>query len=209
MAEKCTNVNDRDNPPAKKVKLNDEDAIENTDTSENDAAREIELNLSNFKVTKVLQNNCVRKSICIEGTFEDREGSAIVLLEQKTFPHDKLILEKGFFDGKTLFRKHFTNDIYRNYDCFPTEEYNSTFLFTTDFSCITVLVIYSFTNKCIFSVSQGIHTTVIYPATQNHIEKYKRQELYIIDETYELYQQVTLPYIESKSLSLEVYIEFI
>lgn len=130
MAEKCTNVNDRDNPPAKKVKLNDEDAIENTDgrdTSENDAAREIELNLSNFKVTKVLQNNCVRKSICIEGTFEDREGSAIVLLEQKTFPHDKLILEKGFFDGKTLFRKHFTNDIYRNYDCFPTEEYNSTF----------------------------------------------------------------------------------
>lgn len=45
---------------------------------------------------------------------------------------------------------------------------------------------------------------MIYPATQNHIEKYKRQELYIIDETYELYQQVTLPYIESKSLSLEV-----
>ncbi|GAB1866507.1 m7GpppX diphosphatase [Camponotus japonicus] len=176
MAEKCTNVNDGDCPPAKKIKLNDENTIENTDerdTSENDATREVELNLSNFKVTKVLQNNCVRKSICIEGTFEDREGSAIVLLEQKSFPHDKLVLEKSYFDGKTLFRKHFTNDIYRNYDCFPTEEYNS------------------------------IHTTVIYPATQNHIEKYKRQELYIIDETYELYQQVTLPYIESKSLSLE------
>lgn len=129
MAEKCANVNDSDCSPAKKVKLNDEDAIENTDernTSENDAAPETELNLSNFKVTKVLQNNCVRKSICIKGTFEDREGLAVVLLEQKSFPHDESILEKGFFDEKTLFRKHFTNDIYRNYDCFPTEEYNST-----------------------------------------------------------------------------------
>ncbi|XP_029158900.1 m7GpppX diphosphatase [Nylanderia fulva] len=177
MAENCANVNDGDCPPAKKVKLNDEgDAIENTEeknTREDDATPDAEPNLSSFKVTKVLQNNCVRKSICIEGTFEDREGSAVVLLEQKSFPNDKLSLEKGFFDGKTLFRKHFTNDIYRNYDCFPAEEQNS------------------------------IQTTVIYPATQNHIEKYKKQEVYMIDETYELYQQVTLPYIESKSFSFE------
>lgn len=177
MAEKCANdgvdVNDGDCLPAKKVKLNDVDATESTvekDTSQNDVT---ELNLSNFKVTRILQNNCVRKLICMEGTFEDREGSAIVLLEQKSFPQDKLTLEKGFFDGRTLFRKYFTNDIYRNYDCFPTEEHNS------------------------------IQTSVIYPATQTHIDKYTRQELYMIDETYELYQKVTLPYIESKSLSLE------
>lgn len=130
MAENCANVNDSDCPPAKKVKLNDdeEDGIENTNenTRENDATPEAEPNLSNFKVTKVLQNNCVRKSISIEGTFEDREGSAVVLLEHKSFPNDKSSLEKGFFDEKALFRKHFTNDIYRNYDCFPTEEHNST-----------------------------------------------------------------------------------
>lgn len=177
MAENCANVNDSDCPPAKRMKPNDEeDAVENTndkDTCENDATPEAELNLSNFKVTEVLQNNCMRKSICIKGTFKDREGLAIVLLEQKSFPNDISSLEKGFFDEKALFRKHFINDIYRNYDCFPTAEHNS------------------------------IQTTVIYPATQNHINKYKRQELYMIDETYELYQQVTLPYIESKSFSSE------
>lgn len=142
MAEKCTNVNDEDCLPAKKIKLNDENATEKRDESENDAAREVELNLSNFKVSKVLQNNCVRKSICIEGTFEDREGSAIVLLEQKSFPHDKLVLEKGYFDGKTLFRKHFTNDIYRNYDCFPTEEYNSTSISLFVYYCIDYIFAY-------------------------------------------------------------------
>jgi len=47
--------------------------------------------------------------------------------------------------------------------------------------------------------------TVIHPATPNHIEKYKKQELFLVDETYELYQQVTFPHIESISFNLEVY----
>lgn len=170
MAEKYANVRDGDCPPAKKIKLNDENTIESTDerdTSENDTTREVELNLSNFKVTRVLQNNCVRKSICIEGTFEDREGSAVVLLEQKSFPHDKLILEKGYFDGKTMFRKHFTNDIYRNYDCFPTEEYNSTSI-CRFFSCITVLIIYSFTNKYILCFLRHTHDRDISRYTESY-----------------------------------------
>ncbi|XP_077263906.1 decapping enzyme, scavenger [Temnothorax americanus] len=173
MAEKCRSENDKDCPPAKKVKLDDEssDVVEKN-PDENDKSK-TELDLSGFKVTRVLQNNCARKLICVEGTFEGHEGSAIVLLEQKSFPHDKVILEKDFFDGKTIFQEIFNNDIYRNYNCWPTKEHN------------------------------GLHATVIYPATQTHIDKYKRQELYVIDETYELYQQVTLPYIESKSLGLE------
>lgn len=121
MAEKCTNVNDGDCPPAKKVKLDDE----STDViKKNQGENDTELDLSSFKVTKVLQNNCARKLICMEGTFEDREGSAVVLLEQRSFPYDKVVLKKDFFDGKTIFRKIFTNDIYRNYNCFPTEEHN-------------------------------------------------------------------------------------
>lgn len=178
MAEKCASANDKEYPPAKKVKLVDlvdddesTDAVEGNST-ENDAS-EAELDLSGFKVTRVLQNNCARKLICMEGTFEDREGPAVVLLEQRSFPYDKVVLEKDFFDGKTTYRKTFTNDVYRNYNCFPTKEQN------------------------------GLRATVIYPASQTHIDKYKRQELYVIDETYELYQQVTLPYIESMSLSLE------
>lgn len=45
---------------------------------------------------------------------------------------------------------------------------------------------------------------IIHPATSKHVEKFIRKELYMIDETYELYQKITLPHIESSSLSLEV-----
>nr|XP_012233109.1 PREDICTED: m7GpppX diphosphatase [Linepithema humile] len=180
MADKCASVNDVDCPPTKKTKLDNENTIENSDeknTVENADEKqpngETELNLSNFEVTRVLQNNCARKMICVEGKFEDREDPAVVLLEQKSFSYDKSTLKKGYFNENTVFRKYLANDIYKNYDCFPTEEYNS------------------------------LHATVIYPATQSHIDKYKKQELYIIDETYELYEQVTLPHIESKSFSLE------
>ncbi|XP_012524764.1 m7GpppX diphosphatase [Monomorium pharaonis] len=175
IVEECVSMDKGNcNPPAKKIKLDDgnmTDVVEKN-PNENDM-NETELDLSSFKVTKVLQNNCARKLICMEGTFEDRDGSAVVLLEQRSFPYDKEIMEKDFFDGKMIFRKIFTNDIYRNYSCFPTEERN------------------------------GLQATVIYPATQTHINKYKKHELFMIDETYELYQQVTLPYIESMSLSLE------
>jgi len=141
MAEKCASVNDGDCPPAKKVKLDDgsTDMVEKN-LGENDRS-ETELDLSSFKVTRVLQNNCARKLICMEGTFKDRDGSAVVLLEQKSFPYDKVVLEKDFFDGKTLFRKIFTNDVYRNYNCFPTEEHNSTSIcFCRCFMYLNILV---------------------------------------------------------------------
>ncbi|KAL6260141.1 hypothetical protein P5V15_007676 [Pogonomyrmex californicus] len=175
MAEKCASANDVDDcPPTKKVKVDEgsRNADEKKNPGENDV-NESELDLSGFKVTRVLQNNCVRKLICMEGTFEDREGPAIVLLEQRSFPDDKVVLEKDYFDGKTIFRKTLTNDVYRTYNCIPSEEHN------------------------------GMQATVIYPATQTLIDKYKKQQTYMIDETYELYQQVVLPYIESMSLSYE------
>lgn len=146
MAEKCASANDL--PPTKKIKLDDvddgstdklDDVVEKNPDENN--ADETELNLSGFKVTRVLQNNCARKLICMEGTFVDREGQAIVLLEQRSFPYDKVVLEKDFFDGKTLFRKVFTNDIYRNYNCFPIEEHNSTQSAFIDFSCISNILV--------------------------------------------------------------------
>lgn len=176
MAEKyIANADDGDCQPAKRMKLdeeNDTDERSNTTSEEDNDAHQTQL--SGFQLTRILRNNCVRKLICMEGTFEDRAGKAIVLLEQKSFPNDKLSLKKGFFDEKTIYRKVCTNDVYGNYDCFPTAEYNS------------------------------LHATVIHPATQQQVEKYERQEtLHIIDETYELYQKVTLPYIETMSLTLE------
>jgi len=142
MAEKCTVDDDGQCPPTKKAKLNDEKLAEdasigNTSFSANRKSTEydgdggkpeIELNLSTFKVTKVLQNNCARKLICLEGRFEDREDLAVVLLEQKSFPYDESTLKKNFFDEKTVFQKYFMNDIYRKYNCFPTGQCISIFV---------------------------------------------------------------------------------
>uniref|UniRef100_A0A1B0CK30 m7GpppX diphosphatase n=1 Tax=Lutzomyia longipalpis TaxID=7200 RepID=A0A1B0CK30_LUTLO len=55
------------------------------------------------------------------------------------------------------------------------------------------------TSKGLFSVK----TTVIYPATQKHIDKYSKQEVHIVQETQELYQEVTLKHIEREQFSLE------
>ncbi|XP_002740596.1 m7GpppX diphosphatase-like isoform X1 [Saccoglossus kowalevskii] len=49
----------------------------------------------------------------------------------------------------------------------------------------------------------GINTTIIYPATDRHIMKYSAQQIYLINETAEEYQEITLPFIESQPFSLQ------
>lgn len=44
---------------------------------------------------------------------------------------------------------------------------------------------------------------MIYPATEKHIEKYSICQKYLIDETADLYETVTLPYITSSQFSLD------
>nr|XP_015810238.2 m7GpppX diphosphatase [Nothobranchius furzeri] len=48
-----------------------------------------------------------------------------------------------------------------------------------------------------------IKTTVIYPATEKHVKKYQRQENFLVEETGEDYESITLPYIQQQSLSLQ------
>lgn len=50
----------------------------------------------------------------------------------------------------------------------------------------------------------GVKTTVICPATEKHVKKYQRQETFLIEETEEDYQSITLPYINSQSFSVQV-----
>lgn len=151
MAEKCASVNNEDCPPTKKIKVDDGNtAVVEKKLDENNT-NETELDLSGFKVTRVLQNNCARKLICMEGTFKDREGPAVVLLEQRSFPYDKVVLEKDFFDRKTTFRKVFTNDVYRNYNCFPTEEHNSILICLCRFPCILMYSLLFHEQICFYS----------------------------------------------------------
>lgn len=61
--------------------------------------------------------------------------------------------------------------------------------------------------KCSFLIfSTGMKTTLIYPATKQHIAKYSEQEFHIVQESGEDYKKVTLPYIKKKALSNKVII---
>ncbi|XP_037552870.1 m7GpppX diphosphatase [Nematolebias whitei] len=48
-----------------------------------------------------------------------------------------------------------------------------------------------------------IKTTVVYPATQKHLKKYQQQESFLVEESVEDYESITLPYIQQQSFSLQ------
>ncbi|XP_064588267.1 m7GpppX diphosphatase [Zonotrichia leucophrys gambelii] len=48
-----------------------------------------------------------------------------------------------------------------------------------------------------------IKATVVYPATEKHIQKYLRQEVHLIRETWEDYKNITLPFIQAQSFSIQ------
>ncbi|XP_068571460.1 m7GpppX diphosphatase [Cebidichthys violaceus] len=48
-----------------------------------------------------------------------------------------------------------------------------------------------------------IKTTVVCPATEKHVKKYQRQESFLVEETGEDYQSITLPYIQKQSFSVQ------
>ncbi|XP_012278958.1 m7GpppX diphosphatase [Orussus abietinus] len=151
----------------KKARLED-----GTSEQSDDSVHETLKNLSTFRVKRILSNNTQKKVMCVEGTFENRKGPAIVLFERKSFPNDEIFL-KTLFNEETPLHKEFRNDVYGKYECFLTEKYN------------------------------GLNTTIIHPATQKHIEKFQVNQFHIIEETEELYKEVTLPYLEAQQLSLE------
>lgn len=50
----------------------------------------------------------------------------------------------------------------------------------------------------------AVKTTIVHPATEKHIEKYRIQPFYLVQETAELYKSVTLPYLETGSFNIQV-----
>lgn len=113
--------NETEESLAKKTKLDAEDgSIKKPEKSVHSGA----LNFSTFQMTRVLNVNSQRKMIFVEGTFKGYDSPAVVILEKKVFPEDEIFLKRGFFNEGTIIRKSFVNDVYGNYECFPTREHN-------------------------------------------------------------------------------------
>ncbi|XP_068624394.1 m7GpppX diphosphatase [Battus philenor] len=150
-------------PSSKKIKIDDQN--ENGRSSD-------QLELKDFVPVKILNNNTNRKTVCIQGTYRDKSGVALVILEKNAFKEEELD-DKGYFSVDTKLRTFFQNDIYGNFECFPRSDLN------------------------------GVKTTIIYPATEKHIAKFSQQEVHIVLETPELYEKLTLPYIEKEQFNLQ------
>ncbi|RVE49925.1 hypothetical protein evm_005393 [Chilo suppressalis] len=141
--------------------------------SENGVSND-QLKLKDFIPEKTLNNNTSKKIVCIQGKFKDKSGVALILFEKNAFKDEDLNKSNGgYFTQDTKLVTYFQNDIYGNYECYPPSSLN------------------------------GVKTTIIYPATEKHIAKYSAQTVHLIAETPELYQKLTLPFIQKEQFHLQ------
>ncbi|XP_062995553.1 m7GpppX diphosphatase [Elgaria multicarinata webbii] len=129
--------------------------------------------LAEMSVRKVLRESARDKTIFLHGQVNSASGDGTDAV---------VILEKTPFQEDSiaeLLKKHtqlqlqMSNDIYSTYHLYLPPELN------------------------------GIKTTVVYPATEKHLQKYLRREVYLIQETGEDYKNITLPFIQSQSFSIQ------
>ncbi|XP_003795938.1 m7GpppX diphosphatase [Otolemur garnettii] len=141
----------------------------------NGSAVTARLPFSGFRVQKVLRESARDKIIFLHGKVNESSGD-------EDGEDAIVILEKTPFQveqvaqlltGSPELHLQFSNDIYSTYHLFPPRQLSD------------------------------IKTTVVFPATEKHLQKYLRQDLRLVRETGEDYKNVTLPHLESQSLSIQ------
>lgn len=98
--------------------------------------------LSKFVFDSVLSNATNRKMVCCLGRFSDRGSDAdraIVIFEKTAFAEADLkggandgdgpASSAGYFSAASRLREVFVNDIYGNFECFPSPDINRNCLF--------------------------------------------------------------------------------
>ncbi|XP_067910354.1 m7GpppX diphosphatase [Heterodontus francisci] len=132
-----------------------------------------DFNLNSFHIEKILRENARDKTIFIHGKVGEDCGEVRDAV---------VILEKTPFCEETLpqllnkdaeLRLQIRNDIYSTHHLQPLPAFNE------------------------------IKTTVVYPATEKHIKKYLKQEMYLIHETADDYKTISIPYLESQTFSIQ------
>ncbi|XP_053449787.1 m7GpppX diphosphatase isoform X2 [Nycticebus coucang] len=141
----------------------------------NGTAVTVRLPFSGFRVQKVLRESAREKIIFLHGKVNESSGD-------KDGEDAVVILEKTPFQveqvaqlltGSPELHLQFSNDIYSTYHLFPPRQLSD------------------------------VKATVVFPATEKHLQKYLRQDLRLVRETGEDYKNVTLPHLESQSLSIQ------
>ncbi|KAH8417367.1 hypothetical protein KR222_009876 [Zaprionus bogoriensis] len=166
--------------------------------------------LSKFRLSRILNNNSRSKSITLLGTFPNlsEKDAAIVVFEKNAYRESDVATEAptegsagseakpSYFSSELKVRTDFVNNIYASFQCVPSQELCG--------MCITCAFFpHANGNVFFFHEMKAVKSTVIYPATEKHIEKYSICQKYLINETPDLYETVTLPYINSSQFSLD------
>jgi len=132
-----------------------------------------DIKLSDIKYRRCLQDNPQNKLIVLEG--EIKKDTALIIMEKTPFKEDEMksIFTDANKEMNGSLKKDFTNDIYGNYALQLPAQMNQ------------------------------IKTTIIHPATDQHIEKYLRDEFRIFRETPDLYETVTKKYLEAGQFNID------
>ncbi|KAM9659358.1 CMP-N-acetylneuraminate-beta-galactosamide-alpha-2,3-sialyltransferase 4 isoform 2-T2 [Trichechus inunguis] len=167
--------------PTKRKREPDAEGAEGPGPGEKEAAvgngtsAPVSLPFSGFTVQKVLRESARDKIIFLHGKVNEASGDG-------DGEDAVVILEKTPFQveqvaqllaGSPELQLQFSNDIYSTYHLFPPRHLSD------------------------------VKTTVVYPATEKHLQKYLRQDLQLIRETGEDYKNITLPYLAAQSLSIQ------
>uniref|UniRef100_A0A6J0V679 m7GpppX diphosphatase n=1 Tax=Pogona vitticeps TaxID=103695 RepID=A0A6J0V679_9SAUR len=159
--------------PAPKRKREENEGENGAAGSHEEAPASDTFPLAELSVRRVLRESARDKTIFLHGQVKGASGDGSDAV---------VILEKTPFQEEnvaelltkyTKLQLQMSNDIYSTYRLFLPPELNE------------------------------IKTTVVYPATEKHLQKYLHQEVYLIQETGEDYKNITLPFIESKSFSIQ------
>ncbi|XP_004750284.2 m7GpppX diphosphatase [Mustela putorius furo] len=168
--------------PSKRKREPDAEEAEAADIEEgtgvgNGTSAPVRLPFSGFRVKKVLRESARDKIIFLHGKVNETSGDGDGDGEDAV-----VILEKTPFQveqvaqllkGNPELQLQFSNDIYSTYHLFPPRQLSD------------------------------VKTTVVYPATEKHLQKYLRQDLHLVRETGSDYRNITLPHLESQSLSIQ------
>ncbi|XP_059785216.1 m7GpppX diphosphatase isoform X2 [Balaenoptera ricei] len=142
----------------------------------NGTSAPVRLPFSGFRVKKVLRESARDKIIFLHGKVNEASGDG-------DGEDAIVILEKTPFQvdhvaqllkGSPELQLQFSNDIYSTYHLFPPRQLSD------------------------------VKTTVVYPATEKHLQKYLHRDLRLVRETGDDYRNVTLPHLESQSLSVQL-----
>ncbi|XP_037819880.1 m7GpppX diphosphatase [Lucilia sericata] len=163
--------------------------------------------LNKFRLQRILNNNTRNKSIALLGNFPDLSPSdkAIVIFEKKAFQESEVATGKDEEEEENAKENGSKESVKEKVETAEEEEPMKPTYFCSDLIVQTQFInnIYGSYQCTPPAKLSGVKATVVYPATDKHIEKYSICQKFVINETPELYKEITLPYITTSQFSLE------